>query len=140
MSRDLSMRKKFREKTYLGHPKALNPSNEKKHQNYSPTCIHLTKLFFRNLNCQKKLIHSKKNKNKMGSIRKCLFKPLLRIDNKVLKVQRGKKYLMINFRKLFWTHEFRETLNGPEGGNLDCSYSSKNTGSSCTSDKGRMEL
>ena len=32
----------------------------------------------------------------------------------------------MNFKKLFGTHEFRESLNGPDGGNLDGSYSSKN--------------
>ena len=32
----------------------------------------------------------------------------------------------MNLRKLFCTHEFRETLNGPDGENLDAFYSSKN--------------
>ena len=48
-------------KHILSHPKALNPSHKKKkHQNYQPTFIHLTKLFIINLNCQKEVNSLKK--------------------------------------------------------------------------------
>ena len=62
---------------------------------------------------------SKKNFEKMGSVRKHSVNPLLTTDHKVKKIQSGQKYRRMNIRKLLRADEYQVNLNWPMVGNLN---------------------